>query len=211
MWPLPGTCSCWPWPKTSRRNGLATLERRFLRPHHPHFQEPHLVPCPLALDQTSPSARTLKAIQESWGNLTICDWCLGFWVVFNWIIAWHTIRHCNIVLGSKCGCAAVRSRILSHLVGWNVVKSVAWPAVCLLCYSRAQSSLQAADTTSSTCWQELLQKVLTFFRLFLYSFKLVYLLIVLLGVSNLKHFLVGWLVGPPRFFPVDTWDVSNWH
>lgn len=138
----------------SRRNGLVTLERRSPRPHLLHFPEPLLVPCPLAPDQTSPSAGILKAIQESWGNLSF----------------FSKIKNCTtdrqrgyIVLGSGWGCPASRSLVLSHLLGWDVVKSVTWPAVCLLCCSRAQSSLQAADTTSSTCWQELLQKVLIFF------------------------------------------------
>lgn len=75
----------------------------------------------------------------------------------------------------------------------TVVQSVEWPAVCFLCCSRAQSSLQAADTTSSTCWQENYTKCWCLL-LKLFSFPLVYLLlIVLLGISNMRHILVDCL------------------
>lgn len=226
MWPLPGICFCWPWPKMNRRSGLATWERRFLKHHHLRFQEHLLVLCPHALDPTSPSAGTLKAIQESWGNQKISNsalFCNNFnhRVVCACFFQKHVsislvISHCMtyseapwyIVLGHKVKGVLQSVFSLSPPGGYNVLQSDTWPAVCLLCCSRAQSSLQAADTTSSTCWQELLQKVLfLFFRLLVFRNKLVYLLIVLLGISNTRNFLTGWLVGwlTPGLFPVDTW------
>lgn len=103
-----------------------------------------------------------------------------------WTVWWF-IYFC---VGSKW-----ESRVPLCPVCWAqiVVKSVEWPAVCFLCCSRAQSSLQAADTTSSTCWQETYTKCWCFL-LKLFSFPLVYLLlIVLLGVSNTRHILLGCL------------------
>lgn len=92
----------------SRRNGSDTSERRSPRPHHPHFQGPHLVPCPPALDRTSPSARTLKAIRGSWGNSTACDECVGL----NLCFAWYVDRLCDDVF-RPWGCS-----ISFHPVWW---------------------------------------------------------------------------------------------
>lgn len=167
----------------SRRNGSATSERRSPKRRLPRFHELHLVPCPLAPDQISPSARTLKAIQESWGNLTICEWFQD-----------ETVLWCSCRKFGVC-C----SEIWFLPLCWAQMCSSQWRDLLFVSCVVAERSPASRRQTQHPA---LVDRNFRTFSLFLFLFKPLFISQFLVD-SNTRHFMVGWLFDP--------WALSSWH
>lgn len=160
----------------SRRNGSATSERRSPKLHPPRFHEPRLVPCPLAPDQTSPSARTLKAIQESWGNSTMFEWFqdkMMFW--------WS--RGKNAVCYSQMG---------FHPLCWAEMCSSQWRDLLFVSCVVAERSPVSRQQTQHPA---LVDRNFRTFSLFLCARNLSLFLSSWLILTRDTSWLVGWLLG----------------